>query len=293
MGQSRNRLRLLIATAAVAQFAAGPVWAQRDPSDPWEHTNRGFYRLENVLDHTLLAPLALVYRVLPKFVRTALRHAANNIGEPVVAVNDVLQGHPGKAVRTTSRFVVNSTVGVAGVLDVGKRVGLPHHDNDFGLTLGRWGAKPGPYLFLPLFGPSTVRDAIGTGVNFALDPFTWVKFAHRGAITLGATVVSGIDRRAEATQDLATINATSTDPYASIRSYYLQDRAAQVRGPGSDIGDLPNFDAPDAGGAGGAQTPPTPTAPLPTPSPAPDATTSTPAPAPAEPPAQAPAAPPP
>ncbi|MDB5447311.1 MAG: VacJ family lipoprotein [Phenylobacterium sp.] len=245
MRPGHPRVQLLLAATAAFQLAAGPCLARGAPGDPWERMNRGFFAIESGLDRTVVGPLAYVYSKLPKLLRKALRNFSRNLGEPVVFANDMLQGHVATAAGTVARFTLNSTAGIGGIADVAKKGGLPHHDNDFGMTLGRAGAHPGPYLFLPLFGPSTVRDVFGSAADIGLDPLTYARFRGRSAIQITTTVVDGIDRRVEAQQELMTVVQTSTDPYATIRSYYLQNREAQIRGkPADNIGELPSFDEP-------------------------------------------------
>jgi phospholipid-binding lipoprotein MlaA len=253
-----ERLKLLLIAAAALQVIATSARAQGEPYDPWERTNRGFFAVHMAIDHVLLAPLAHLFGVLPKPLRHAVRNVTRNLGEPVVFANDLLQGHAKTAVRTASRFAMNSTIGVAGLLDPAERAGIPHRDNDFGITLGKWGAQAGPYLFVPLVGPSDLRDGLGSAVNILLDPFTWTNYPHKHWVQLSIAVVKGIDRRYEADTDLKTVFDTSTDPYATIRSAYTQQRQALVRG-GAGIGDLPDFDAPsDAAPPPPTNAPPTP-----------------------------------
>jgi phospholipid-binding lipoprotein MlaA len=153
-----------------------------------------------------------------------------NISEPVIIANDVLQGRPKRAVHDTVRLVANSSVGLLGAIDVATSAGLPFESNDFGITLGRWGVGPGPYLFLPLLGPSTVRDAIGSGADVALNPLNFLSYRERTAVSLGVAVVGGFDTFSQSEGQLRTLTGEAADPYATLRSVYLQNRAAQVSG---------------------------------------------------------------
>src|SRR3974390_2845344 len=173
--------RVLVTAFALAAVA-GPSRAQVEPFDPWEPANRGFYAIHQVIDRFILAPVSRAYGHLPRPVRKAVRNFGRNLSEPGIAVNDVLQGHPGKSAGTLGRFVVNSTIGVGGLVDVAKRGGLQHHNNDFGTTLGRWGAQPGPYMFLPILGPSDLRDSVGGVINIFLSPTFWVHYPSRTEI---------------------------------------------------------------------------------------------------------------
>lgn len=239
--------------AAAFALLAGSAFAQapapKNP-DPWERTNRKFFNLHQKIDRAALRPAALGYKsAVPRPLRTGLRNAIRNLTEPVVFVNDVLQAKPGRAARTFTRFVGNSVFGIAGLWDIAGKTGLPHRDNGFGLTMARYGVKPGPYVFIPLMGPSTQRDVVGSGVDFATDPFTWIKVP--GRVIFGATrvVVGGLDTRAELDPQLEQINSTATDPYATLRSLYLQNRQASVDEGEVNLEALPDFDDPGADAA--------------------------------------------
>jgi phospholipid-binding lipoprotein MlaA len=253
---------------------AGPCHAA-SPSDPFEGFNRRMFGIEEALDRQLFGPVARGYSSTPSPIRSALRNWARNIGEPVVFVNDVLQGRVGTAARTLTRFVVNSTFGVAGFMDVAKKNHLPRHDNNFGTTLGRWGMAPGPYLFLPLVGPTTLRDGFGSLADIGLDPLTYARFDGRTEIGIATTVIKGLSARVEGAQELAHIRESSTDPYATLRSYFLQNRQAEITGKSVDIDTLPDFDAPPSANAPAAtpsQPAGTPPSTTPPPSTAPSAT---------------------
>jgi phospholipid-binding lipoprotein MlaA len=170
----------------------------------------------------------------------------------------LLQGHVKSAGVTAVRFVTNSTVGLLGTIDVAKHMGAVHHDNDFGLTLGRLDFKPGPYLFIPLVGPSTVRDIIGDVFDTAADPFHWVNYPQQVPLSVTDTVVGGLDLRSRSDDELKALLSDATDPYATLRSVYLQNREGEVEGgenKGNLINTLPDFgDQP--GGAPAPATPP-------------------------------------
>jgi len=243
--QGRRRLQVALLSVLLAAVAA-PCLAQTDPSDPWERTNRKIYRFNHRIDRRIILPLAQGFAGAPSGVRRAVHNFSVNMGEPLVFVNDVLQGHPGQAATTVGRFAINSIFGLAGLFDVAAKGRIPHHDNGFGTTLGRWGVGPGPYVFLPLLGPSTVRDSFGSGVDIALNPFTYVRYTGSAAVGVVTTVGQGLERREEAARDLAVINETSTDPYATLRSYYLQNRQAEITGQAADVGALPDLEDPGA-----------------------------------------------
>lgn len=232
-------LSLALAAPALAAPEKGAV------NDPLEGLNRAFYAVHRVLDAILFRPLAMVYsHVLPQPVRTGLRNAVDNVDLPVVFANDVLQARPKQAVRTAGRFAFNSSFGFGGLFDPATGAGLPRHDNDFGLTLARYHVGAGPYLFLPLLGPSSLRDTVGQSVDVAFNPLTYARFKQRRAIGVAEFAIRGIDERAKAEPDLVRIDQQNTDPYAAMRSLYLQDREAKVHPEGVGPDTLPDIDLP-------------------------------------------------
>jgi phospholipid-binding lipoprotein MlaA len=213
-------------------------------ADPWEAQNRKFFNWNEKLDARVVRPTALGYqRHTPGPLRRALRNFLSNLSEPVVFANDVLQLHPKRGAATAFRFACNSTIGIAGLFDVAAKAGVEHHSNGFGTTLGVYGVPAGPYVYLPVLGPSTVRDLTGDVVDGFADPFTWARYENRIAITASKTIAGGLDTRASADTDLQALNDTATDPYATLRSAYLQHRQAEIEG---DLGGkdraLPDFD---------------------------------------------------
>ena len=259
-----------MAVAAVGLACAGRAQAQGQPPpsapapavvnpDPYEKINRKSYALFRYLDRRFIRPAAVFYaHATPKVVRTGLHNTIQNVGEPVIFFNDVLQLHPKAAAQTLGRFVVNSTLGVAGLGDPATRAGIAYHKNGFGTTLGRYGAPPGPYIFIPVLGPSDVRDAIGDGVDTLSDPLTWINYTGRWAVGVAHTVVGGLDTRANSDAQLKQLDAMATDSYASVRSLYLQNRQAQISGGQVSVTDLPDFGPPDASSnaAGAPASPP-------------------------------------
>lgn len=210
--------------------AARPV-RHHSRGDPLEGANRAFYAVHLFLDRILFRPAAMVYKtIVPKFLRKGIRHVISNITEPVVFVNDVLQLKPKRAVRTFARFAINSTLGIGGVLDIAKAARLPHHDNGFGDTLGRYGVGPGPYLFLPLIGPTDLRDLLGGQADGAVLPIAVGYPFDSSDYGIPHAVVGGLDLRVEADADLKALLGSAADPYATLRSVYLQSRAAEIDG---------------------------------------------------------------
>jgi phospholipid-binding lipoprotein MlaA len=199
-------------------------------NDPLEPTNRVFYVINDGLDTVILKPAAQAYRyVVPGPVRDGIHNALANLGTPVALTNDVLQGKPRRAGDTTMRFVINTTVGVLGIFDVAKGWGYPDHDTDFGMTLANWGVPEGPFLFLPVLGPSGPRDAAGFGADIVLDPFTWVgQGAAVTAANWSRTGLNAVDSRERYLDSIDQIKKTALDPYATFRSLYRQNRAAKI-----------------------------------------------------------------
>jgi len=218
-------------------------------NDPLEPTNRFFYRVDDTLDRYTLKPLAQGYiAVVPTAGRTGIHNVLANLSSPVLFADDVSQANPRHAGDTFVRFVVNSTIGVAGIFDVAKGLGYPGHDTNFGITLGLWGVPTGPYLYLPFIGPSSPRAILGRGADTVLDPFTWVPHGY-GLVTLNWARygVGIVDTRAEYMSDLEHIKAGALDPYATFRSLYRQNINAQVEAARHPAPVTPPVNAPQGG----------------------------------------------
>ena len=200
-------------------------------NDPLEPLNRKTFALNLLLDRILLKPVTKLYIALvPAVGRDAIRRALDNMKEPVVAINNVLQGRPKGAVIAVGRLIVNSTVGVGGLLDVAKKSGLEPQTGDFGQTLYAWGFPQGPYLVLPLLGPSNPRDALGMAADNYIDPFSYAATAADiDELSLTRFVLGGIDERAQAMATLDDLQKNSLDYYAALRSLVEQHRAAELR----------------------------------------------------------------
>lgn len=200
--------------------------------DPLEGFNRAVWAVNRGADKVVMKPVTQVYRaVTPKPARDGLRNFFTNVGEPLSFINNVLQGHADRAMRNLSRFALNTTVGVGGLFDHASRVGIKPAPEDFGQTLAVWGANGGPYLMLPLLGPSTLRDGVGTGIAQFADPYrvcTRLCGLPHG-VPLGlmaAEVISTRDGLIETGAD--SFLESSLDPYAAARSAYLQRRRADI-----------------------------------------------------------------
>lgn len=199
-------------------------------NDPLEPTNRVFYKVNEGLDTIILKPAAIVYsHVVPDRLRTGIHNVLTNLGTPVQLGNDMLEGKPRRAGDTTMRFLINTTVGVLGFFDVAKSWGYPDHDADFGMTLASWGVPEGPFLFLPVLGPTDPRDAVGFGVDTTADPFGWV--GQGTAVTAarwGRFGLTAVDQRSRVLGEIDQIKKTALDPYATFRSLYRQHRHSQI-----------------------------------------------------------------
>jgi phospholipid-binding lipoprotein MlaA len=210
--------------------------------DPWERLNRTDYAIQGRLDRYLVQPLSKAYRFLtPGPIGRGIHNVLVNLSEPAALFNDVLQLRFKRAVTPAARLILNSTVGVLGLVDVAARVGLYHHDNEFGVTLGRYQVKPGPYVYLPMLGPSTLRDLIGSGVDFVLDPMRRLDYAHQSAILNARLGFSDLDKEVATEADLQALLGTAVDPYATLRSAFLQQKQGEIEGDAVPT-DLPSFD---------------------------------------------------
>ena len=196
-----------------------PAAATHTPGDPWERLNRFNYAIEGALDRHLIIPITHIYAAItPGPIGRGIHNVLVNLSEPTVFFNDVLQGRIKQAEVTAGRFVTNSTIGVAGLIDVAGKWGMPHHNNEFGVTLGHWGVHPGPYMYLPIGGPTTLRDLVGAGADLLMDPFHWARFASQGEINGVRLVVGGLDLREAVEGQLNSLLSDATDPYATLRS---------------------------------------------------------------------------
>jgi phospholipid-binding lipoprotein MlaA len=210
-------------------------------NDPWENTNRDIFDFDVKLDHAVARPIAKGYnQAVPQPVRDGIHNAVTNLNAPVVLANDVLQGDGDKAADTFGRIVINSTVGIGGLIDVAAKLGIPQHDNDFGITLGKGGVAEGSYLVLPFAGPLPPRDVVGTGVDVALDPLTWIKFHGRDTWMVVRFGIGTLDAEAARVDAVETVERSSIDFYATTRNLYRQSRNAKINEGKSGINGVPD-----------------------------------------------------
>lgn len=250
---NKSYLRLLLAgflILSVGACASVPTDPEEkaiydENNDPFEPVNRNIFAFNQFLDSIIFKPLAQGYRfVLPEFVRDRVHNALNNLGEPVNAANNLLQGDPSGAADSVARFVMNSTVGLAGIHDVSTGMGTPEATADFGQTLHVWGVGEGPYLVLPIFGPSNPRDFAGLLGDMTMDPWGYVANdqLRNDESTIFRATRAGLmvtDRRERMLDTLDALERDSFDFYAQMRSLYKQRRAKQLQGISG--GDVPNF----------------------------------------------------
>lgn len=218
-----------------------------DPRDPWEGYNRQVWRFNEVLDDAVLLPVARGYRaVVPELVRTGVSNFFGNISDVWSLVNNVLQLKPRESVQTLARVGLNTTVGLLGVIDVASGVNLQRHREDFGQTLGHWGLASGPYLVLPLLGPSTLRDTAALPVDWKGD---LVRSLDEDALRMGLTSVRLVNLRSSVIDAGRFIDAAALDRYTFMRDAYLQRRRGtgdlpKVAPPAEERYDLPEPAAP-------------------------------------------------
>ena len=214
----------LVRTCFWASLAVVPMAAQAAEEDPWEGVNRAIFRFNDTLDTYALKPIAQGYEfITPQFLEDGIHNMFKNIGEVTNFANDVLQAKPEAAGVDTARLIVNTTFGLLGFFDVGTKMGLQRNDEDFGQTLGHWGVESGPFVMLPFFGPSTVRDAVAKYPDTYTLPYRYIDHVPTRNTALGVSVV---DTRASLLSAEKLING---DKYIFIRNAYLQNREFKVK----------------------------------------------------------------
>jgi phospholipid-binding lipoprotein MlaA len=233
-----------IALIGAATLLAGCASsASRTAGDPLEPMNRVIFDVNTAVDKAVLIPVSKTYRtVTPKPARNGIRNFLSNLGSPVVLVNDVLQGQWKRAGQTTSRFIINTTAGVGGLFDVAKRNGIEKHKEDFGQTMAVAGIGSGPYLVLPLFGPSSLRDAVGRLPDHYFAPMTYTRFEGKNTVVTVRRAADIIDKRARSLKAVKKLRKNAFDEYTSVRDLYWQTRQDAIINGELAIDDLPEFD---------------------------------------------------
>ncbi len=237
--------RLLAALAlslSAAGCAATPGPDSTGQNDPYESFNRQVFGFNETVDKNVALPVAVFYHhAVPTPAREGVHNFLGNLDSPVTFANDVMQGEVTRASKTLGRFVINSTVGIGGLVDAASEFGIEGHEADFGETLAVYGVDEGPYLVLPVAGPSNPRDATGEVVDIFLDPLTYVELRSKFWWTAGRATLSIVDEREQNIAAIRSLEASSVDLYATVRSLYRQHRDAEIHGGKADLQNLPNM----------------------------------------------------
>jgi phospholipid-binding lipoprotein MlaA len=217
-----SRLRALAAGATISLTLLAGCATNGDPRDPLEPLNRGIYTFNDGVDALLIRPAGSFYsQILPQWMRTGVSNFFSNINDVIVVVNDVLQLKVSQAGSDVARLAINTTAGVLGLFDFATGWGFEKHDEDFGQTLGYWGIGDGPYIVLPILGPSNARDAVGWVGDFYAWPVSYIEHDRTRRIVVGIRVVSA---RADLLATSSILETAALDPYAFVRDAYLQRR---------------------------------------------------------------------
>lgn len=220
-----TQFRHLLAALLFAAIAGGCA-TSGNPADPLEGMNRGIYSFNEGFDKVLLKPVATAYKnVVPEPARQCVGNVFANVNDIFVSINSLLQGKVGDAVSDACRVLVNSTVGIAGCFDVASKVGLEKHNRDFGQTFGKWGIGSGPYVVLPFLGPSSARDAVGTGLTSYLDPIWRIHDVGTRNVLVS---LRAVQIRSELLSATGVLEEAALDKYSFVRDAYLQRRQSMI-----------------------------------------------------------------
>jgi len=222
-----NRKAALLFVLGLFGAASGcaNVPGPREEKDPLESFNRAMFTFNETVDGVIMKPLAIGYNALPDPVNKGVTNFFGNIGDVVILLNDILQLKLTHAASDAGRIAFNSTVGLLGFIDVATPMGFKKRDEDFGQTLGYWGVGSGPYLVLPIIGPSSIRDTVGRVADYHIDPITYVRpTSTRGALMF----VEAVDTRADLLSASKVFEEAALDQYLFVRDAYLQRRRSQV-----------------------------------------------------------------
>jgi phospholipid-binding lipoprotein MlaA len=226
------RFPLVLALSLIALTGCSSTKADySEMNDPLEGLNRAVFGLNTAADILFIGPAAHIYsEATPEPIQGVVRNFTNNLKLPLVAINKLLQGNLDGFGVALGRFLVNSTAGVAGLADIATGAGLPYQPTDFGATLASWGAEPAFYIVLPLFGPSNLRDSVGMGVDTLADPVRWfAREEHLRTEHFAVGTLAALDKRASLDAAIRDARSNSLDSYATLRSYYSQSRAAELK----------------------------------------------------------------
>jgi phospholipid-binding lipoprotein MlaA len=216
------------ATNSTATREEGEPTGTESAADPWEQMNRRIFRFNRDVDRATLKPVAIGYeKVIPSFVRSGIRNFYTNLRGPRNILNNFLQGKGTSGFSETGRFVVNSTIGILGLVDVASGLGLEKHQEDFGQTLAVWGVPDGPYVMVPFAGPQTLRDAFAFPMDVLVDPLLYWLYDENAPVRYGLYALRAINFRAGFLSAEALLDQ-SFDPYVRLREAYLQNRRYDV-----------------------------------------------------------------
>ena len=236
--------------AAFILVAGCATTGEKTPGDPFEGWNRGVASFNTAVDRAALGPISSAYgAVVPDIAKQGVDNALFNLGEPVTAINSALQGKPERALDASWRFIVNSTIGIGGLFDPASAMGLEPHTEDFGQTLAVWGVPEGPYMVVPLLGPSTLRDSFSFPVDAALNPLNYAEYGNDEDVNLGVRAGLGtlgaINTRYQLSDQIENLES-QPEPYSALRFFYLSQRRAAIRDGAEEENssqEMPDFDA--------------------------------------------------
>ena len=249
MNKKQAALTMAAASLTILVTSGCATGPNRKPEDPFEPANRAIFKFNDVLDTTVAQPIAKGYqKVTPQPLRQAISNFFSNLGDVSNFANDLLQLKITDATEDLMRLAMNTTFGIGGLIDFATPAGLPKHHQDFGLTLGRYGMPAGPYLVLPLFGPSSVRDGIGMGVDVKFNVLNYIEPAVRNPLY----VTQFVSTRADLLGATDLLSQAALDKYSFVRDAYRQQRESLLRGSQSGTQGLPNYGDPGQSGSSGA-----------------------------------------
>ncbi|WP_322087147.1 VacJ family lipoprotein [Burkholderia sp. BCC1999] len=248
-----NKVRIIAATVAASAMLSGcATGPNRNPNDPLEPMNRAMYTFNDTVDTNIAQPIAKGYqKITPTPVRTAISNFFSNLGDLGNMANNLLQLRITDATQDLMRVAMNSLFGVAGLIDIATPAGLPKHHQDFGLTMARWGVPSGPYLVLPVFGPSTIRDGVGRAVDVRFNLLNYIEPAARNPMY----IAQFISARSDLLGATDLLKQAALDPYSFVRDAYLQQRKSLTYRSQSSSAAPPTYNEPGEPGAAPAATP--------------------------------------
>jgi|SRR5579871_815095 len=237
-----NLLFLALFATFLSACASHPTQEALAANDPFEPTNRATFKLNQKLDKYFVIPTVGAYIfIVPNWGRTRVHDLLDNLSLPVTFANDILQGEFKLGGQTLERFAMNATMGLGGLFDPATRFHIPNHGNDFGVTLGVWGIREGPYEVLPLLGPNNPRDTVGFVTDYYIDPLHWIRYKQHIWWDAGHEYFMLLDLRSQTYQTVQGVQRSSLDFYSSMRSLYRQLRDNEIRRARPETRELPQF----------------------------------------------------